>query len=57
MQTKDNLGYDENGKKLHPSKEKPPKTVSHSVTGDTDRSTGMRGKAALNYDIKDLKYV
>ncbi len=28
MQTKDNLGYDENGKKLHIPKEKPPKTVA-----------------------------
>ena len=31
MQTKDNLGYDENGKKLHALKEKPPKTVSVSI--------------------------
>ncbi|WP_158942241.1 hypothetical protein [Granulicella sp. S190] len=57
MQTKDNLGYDENGKKLHPSKEKPPKTVSVSITRGTLTIDGMTGKAALNYEIKDLKYV
>jgi hypothetical protein len=57
MQTKDNLGYDENGKKLHASKEKPPKTVSVSITRGTLTIDGMTGKAALNYEIKDLKYV
>jgi hypothetical protein len=57
MQTKDNLGYDENGKKLHTSKEKPPKTVSVSITRGTLTVDGMTGKAALNYEIKDLKYV
>ena len=57
MQTKDNLGYDENGKKLHPVKEKPPKTVSASITRGTLTVDGMTGKAALNYEIKDLKYV
>jgi hypothetical protein len=57
MQTKDNLGYDENGKKLHASKEKPPKTVSVSITRGTLTVDGMTGKAALNYEIKDLKYV
>src|SRR5271170_6255491 len=57
MQTKDNLGYDENGKKLHPSKEKPPKLVSVSIARGTLTVDGMTGKAALNYEIKDLKYV
>jgi hypothetical protein len=57
MQTKDNLGYDENGKKLHASKEKPPKTVSVSIIRGTLTVDGMTGKAALNYEIKDLKYV
>src|ERR1700722_2569678 len=57
MQTKDNLGYDENGKKLHPSKEKPPKTISVSITRGTLTVDGMTGKAALNYEIKDLKYI
>ena len=57
MQTKDNLGYDENGKKLHALKEKPPKTVSVSIARGTLTVDGMTGKAALNYEIKDLKYV
>jgi len=57
MQTKDNLGYDENGKKLHPSKEKPPKTISVSISRGTLTVDGMTGKAALNYEIKDLQYV
>lgn len=57
MQTKDNLGYDENGKKLHASKEKPPKTVSVSISRGTLTVDGLTGKAALNYEIKDLKYV
>jgi hypothetical protein len=57
MQTKDNLGYDENGKKLHPLKEKPPKMVSVSISRGTLTVDGLIGKAALNYEIKDLKYV
>ena len=57
MQTKDNLGYDENGKKIHPVKEKPPKTVSVSISHGTLTVDGLIGKAALNYEIKDLKYV
>src|SRR5277367_2691803 len=57
MQTKDNLGYDENGKKLHAPKEKPPKTVSVSISRGILTVDGMTVKAALNYEIKDLKYV
>src|ERR1700733_13833715 len=57
FQSKDNLGYDENGKKLHPSKEKPPKTISVSISRGTLTVDGMTGKAALNYEIKDLQYV
>ena len=57
MQTKDNLGYDENGKKLHPVKEKPPKTVSVSISRGILTVDGLTGKAALNYEIKDLKYL
>jgi len=57
MQTKDNLGYDENGKKLHALKEKPSKTVSVSISRGTLTVDGMTGKAALNYEIKDLQYV
>jgi hypothetical protein len=57
MQTKDCLGYDENGKKLHASKEKPPKTVAVSISRGTLTVDGLTGKAALNYEIKDLKYI
>jgi hypothetical protein len=57
MQTKDELGYDENGKKLHPSKEKPPKTTAVSISRGTLTIDGMTGKAALNYEIKDLRYI
>ncbi len=57
MQTKDILGYDENGKKIHPLKVKPPKTVSISISRGTLTVDGLIGKAALNYEIKDLKYV
>lgn len=57
MQTKDNLGYDENGKKLHPVKEKPPKTVAVSISRGILTVDGLTGKAALNYEIKDLKYI
>lgn len=57
MQTKDNLGYDENGKKLHAVKEKPPKLVSVSISRGILTVDGLTGKAALNYEIKDLKYI
>jgi len=57
MQTKTELGYDETGKKLHPPKEKAPKLVSVSISRGTLTVDGMTGKAALNYEIKDLKYV
>ncbi|HXC94852.1 MAG TPA: hypothetical protein VNU92_04080 [Edaphobacter sp.] len=57
FQTKDNLGYDENGKKLHAVKVKPPKLVTVSITRGTLTVDGLIGKAALNYEIKDLKYI
>jgi len=57
MQTENNLGYDENGKKLHPVKVKPPKTVAVSISHGILTVDGLTGKAALNYEIKDLKYI
>ncbi len=57
FQTKENLGYDENGKKLHALKVKPPKLVSVSISRGTLTVDGLIGKAALNYEIKDLKYI
>ena len=57
MQTKDELGYDENGKKLHALKLKEPKLVGVTVSEGTLTVDGMIGKARLNYQIADLKYI
>jgi hypothetical protein len=57
FQTATELGYDEKGHKIHEKKEKPPKTVTVTITRGTLTVDGLIGKAALNYDIKDLKYV
>lgn len=57
MQTARDLGYDEHGKKLKVRKEKPPKTVAVSIDHGTLTVDGMIGKAGLNYDIADLKYI
>ncbi len=57
MQTATELGYDEHGKRLKAKKEKPPRTVSVEVSRGTLTVDGMIGKAALNYDISDLKYI
>ena len=57
MQTATELGYDEHGKKLHPAKVKPPKMTPVSIRRGTLTVDGMTAKAALNYDIPDLKYI
>lgn len=57
MQTATELGYDEKGKRLHLKKEKPPKMTPVSISRGTLTVDGMTGKAALNYDIADLKYI
>ena len=57
FQTKNDLGYDENGKKIKVQKEKQPKMIPVSVSRGTMTVDGMTGKAALNYDIADLKYI
>ncbi|HEY4010332.1 MAG TPA: hypothetical protein VGM11_09300 [Acidobacteriaceae bacterium] len=57
FQTKNELGYDEHGKKIKVAKEKEPKKIPVSVTRGTMTVDGMTGKAALNYDIADLKYI
>ena len=57
MQTATDLGYDEHGKKLKVKKEKPAKTVSVAIEHGTLTVDGMIGKAGLNYDIADLKYI
>jgi hypothetical protein len=57
FQTATDLGYDEHGKKLHVKKVKPPKMIPVSIERGTMTVDGMTGKAALNYDIPDLKYI
>jgi hypothetical protein len=57
FQTATNLGYDEKGKKISVKKPKPPKMTPVSVVAGTLTVDGWTGKARLNYDIPDLKYV
>jgi hypothetical protein len=57
FQTKNDKGYDEHGKKIKVQKEKEPKKIPMSVARGTMTVDGMTGKAALNYDIADLKFV
>ncbi len=57
FQTATELGFDERGHKLHEKKEKQPKMVSVSISRGVLTVDGMVGKAALNYDIADLKYL
>ncbi len=57
FQTADELGYDEHHKKLHGKTEKAPKTIAVSIAQGTLTVDGMIGKAALNYDISDLRYI
>lgn len=57
FQTKNDMGYDEHGKKIKVKKEKEPKKIPMAVARGTMTVDGMTGKAALNYDIADLKYI
>jgi hypothetical protein len=57
FQTKTELGFDEHGKKIKVQKEKEPKKIPVNVARGTMTVDGMTGKAALNYDIADLKYI
>jgi len=57
MQTKTELGYDERGKKIKAKKEKPPKMTPVAISRGTFTVDGVIGKAALNYEIPDLKYL
>jgi hypothetical protein len=56
-QTASDLGYDEHGKKIKVKKEKEPKKIPLAIVRGTMTVDGMTGKAALNYDIADLKYI
>jgi len=57
FQTANNLGYDEKGKKIVAKKEKPPRMTPVSISAGTLTVDGWTGKARLNYDIADLKYL
>jgi hypothetical protein len=52
-----NLGYDEKGKKLVAKKVKAPKMTPLSIAAGTLTVDGWTGKARLNYDIADLKFL
>ncbi len=57
FQTATELGYDEHGKKLKVVKEKEPKMTPVVISRGTFTVDGMIGKAELNYNIADLKYI
>jgi len=57
FQTATNLGYDEKGKKIPTKKDKPPKATPISIAAGTLTVDGWTGKARLNYDIADLKFL
>ena len=57
MQTATELGYDEHGKKLHAAKEKAAKMTPVSISRGTFTVDGMIGKAELNYNIPDFKFI
>ncbi len=57
FQTATDLGYDEHGKKIKIHKEKEPKKVPVIISRGTFTVDGMIGKAELNYNIADLKYI
>jgi len=57
FQTAKELGYDEHGKKITVKKEKPPKMTPVSISRGTFTVDGVIGKAELNYQIPDLKYI
>ena len=57
FQTAKDLGFDEHGKKIHAKKEKLPKKIPVSISRGTMTVDGWTGKAQLNYEIADLKYI
>jgi hypothetical protein len=57
FQTATELGYDEHGHHLKIQKEKPPKMTPVIISRGTFTVDGMIGKAELNYDIADLKFI
>jgi hypothetical protein len=57
FQTANDLGFDERGKKIVEKKIKPPKMTPISIAAGTLTVDGWTGKARLNYDIADLKFL
>jgi len=57
FQTATELGYDEHGHKIHAEKVKPPKMTPVTIAQGTYTVDGIIGKAELNYDIANLKYI
>jgi hypothetical protein len=57
FQTATNLGYDMSGKKINSEKVKPPKMTPMSIVDGMLTVDGWTGKARLNYDIADFKYL
>jgi hypothetical protein len=57
FQTASDLGFDDKGKKIVAKKEKPPKMTPVSIAAGTLTVDGWTGKARLNYDIADLKFM
>jgi hypothetical protein len=57
FQTSTELGFDEHGKKLHVVKVKEPKMTPVTISRGTFTVDGMIGKAELNYNIPDLKFI
>jgi hypothetical protein len=57
FQTANDMGYDEHGKKIRVVKEKVPKMTPMSISRGTYTVDGMIGKAELNYNIADFKYI
>lgn len=57
FQTASDMGYDEHGKKIHVVKEKAPKMTPMLISRGTYTVDGMIGKAELNYNIADFKYI
>jgi hypothetical protein len=57
FETATNQGYDAKGKKIVTKKVKPPKMTPLSIAAGTLTVDGWTGKARLNYDIADLKFL
>ena len=57
FQTATDLGYDEKGKRIKVKKVKAPKATPVSIAAGTLTVDGWTGKARLNYDIADVKFL